>query len=113
MKIKLDMHSFSTRVSLYVLLITGTVFSLAFVIFYHSARSQVQAEAEKYAMSSLENTVLRIDKILHSVEVAVANNAWQSYRYVDQPDSWGIMARGGVDCNPAISGGASACVPDV
>ena len=112
MKIKLDMHSFSTRVSLYVLLITGTVFSLAFVIFYHSARSQVQAEAEKYAMSSLENTVLRIDKILHSVEVAVANNAWQINRYIDQPDSMFIIARRLLESNPAISGSAIAFEPD-
>ena len=53
MNLKSAMHSFSTRVSLYVLLITGTVFGLAFVVFYHSARSQVQAEAEKYAISTL------------------------------------------------------------
>lgn len=112
MNIKSYMHSFSTRVSLYVLLITGTVFSLAFVVFYHSARSQVQAEAEKYAMGSLENTVLRIDEILHSVEVAVANNAWQIDRYIDRPDSMFTIVRRLLESNPAISGSAIAFEPD-
>lgn len=112
MKIKPHIHSFSTRISLYILLITGMVFGLAFVIFYHSARSQVQAEAEKYAMSSLENTVLRIDDILNSVEVAIANNTWQINRYIDQPDSMFCITRRVLESNPIISGSAIAFEPN-
>lgn len=110
MKISLT-RSFSTRISLYILLITGAVFSVAFVIFYHSARRQVQVEAERNATASLENTILRIDDVLHSVEVAVTNNAWQIQRYIDRPDSMYSVACRLLESNPVIAGSAVAFEP--
>lgn len=105
-------HSFSTRVSLHILLIAGIVFSVAFVIFYHSARRQVQADAERHARSSLTNTVLQIDAVLHAVEVAVANNACQVARLVHRPDSLYGVVRQMLAANPLISGSAIAFEPD-
>lgn len=105
-------HSFSTRVSLHILLIAGIVFSVAFVIFYHSARLQVQADAERHARSSLSNTVQQIDNVLHAVEVAVANNAYQVARLIHRPDSLYGIARQMLAANPLISGCAIAFEPD-
>lgn len=105
-------HSFSTRVSLHILLIAGIVFSVAFVIFYHAARRQVQADAERNASSSLNSTVLKIDNVLLSVEVAVANNAGLVARLINKPDSLYSVVRHMLAANPIISGSSIAFEPD-
>lgn len=105
-------HSFSTRVSLHILLIAGIVFSVAFASFYHAARRQVQADAERHARSSLNNTVLQMDNVLHAVEVAVANNACQVARLAHRPDSLYGVVRQMLAANPLISGSAIAFEPD-
>lgn len=105
-------RSFSTRISLYILLITGILFSVAFFIFYQSARRQVQVEAERNVSASLENTILHIDDVLHSVEVAVTNNAWQIDRYIDRPDSMYSVVRRLLEDNPVIMGSAIAFEPN-
>ena len=105
-------HSFSTRVSLHILLIAGIVFSVAFASFYHAARRQVQADAERHARSSLNNTVLQMDNVLDAVEVAVANNACQVARLAHRPDSLYGVVRQMLAANPLISGSAIAFEPD-
>lgn len=111
MKIKLS-HSFSTRLSLNIILITGIVFTVAFVCFYYLSRRQVQIEAEKSAAASLENTVLRIDELLHSVEVAVKNNSGEINRQANNPDSMFRITRRLLETNPFIVGSAIAFEPD-
>ena len=112
MKISSITRSFSTRVSVYILLISGAVFCIAFLVFYNSARRQVQIEAERRAMVSLDNTVLRIDEVLHSVEVALANNAWQVMDNIHRPDSMYGIVRRLLEDNPVIMGSAIAFEPD-
>lgn len=105
-------HSFSTRISLYILLAAGTIFTIAFVIFYHSARNLVQKEAEEHGETSLANTILQIDDVLHAVEVAVHNTAWLIPEQLDEPDSMYVIAQRLLEQNPIISGSAIAFEPD-
>lgn len=105
-------HSFSTRISLYILLAAGTIFLIAFIIFYHSARNLVQKEAEEHGETSLSNTILQIDDVLHSVEVAVRNTAWLIPEHLDEPESMYAIVQRLLEQNPIISGSAIAFEPD-
>lgn len=105
-------HSFSTRISLYILLAAGTIFLVAFIIFYHSARNLVQKEAEGHGETSLSNTILQIDDVLHSVEVAVRNTAWLIPEHLDEPESMYAIVQRLLEQNPIISGSAIAFEPD-
>lgn len=105
-------RSFSTRISIYILLVTGAILCATFLVFYRSARKQVQIEAETRASVSLDNTVLRIDEVLHSVEVALTNNAWQVDRYIHCPDSMFSIAHRLLESNSIIIGSAIAFEPD-
>lgn len=106
------MRSLSARVSMYVLIVTVFVFAAAFLIFYTSARKQVQIEVEHHAAESLNNLVLHIDEVLYAVEVAVQNNSWQVEECMDTPDSlYGILGRF-LESNPVIIGSAVAFEPD-
>lgn len=105
-------RSFSTRISIYILLVTGAILCATFLVFYRSARKKVQIEAETRASVSLDNTVLRIDEVLHSVEVALTNNAWQVDRYIHCPDSMFSIARRLLESNSIIIGSAIAFEPD-
>ena len=105
-------HSFSTRISLYILLAAGTIFLVAFIIFYHSARNLVQKEAEEHGETSLSNTILQIDDVLHSVEVAVRNTAWLIPEHLDEPETMYASVQRLLEQNPIISGSAIAFEPD-
>lgn len=105
-------HSFSTRISLYILLAAGTIFLIAFIIFYHSARNLVQKEAEEHGETSLSNTILQIDDVLHSVEVAVRNTAWLIPEHLDEPETMYAIVQRLLEQNPIISGSAIAFEPD-
>lgn len=105
-------HSFSTRISLYILLAAGTIFLVAFIIFYHSARNLVQKEAEEHGETSLSNTILQIDDVLHSVEVAVRNTAWLIPEHLDEPETMYAIVQRLLEQNPIISGSAIAFEPD-
>lgn len=50
--------------------------------------------------------------MLHSVEVAVANNAWQINRYIDRPDSMYSVVHRLQEDNPVIMGSAIAFEPN-
>ncbi|WP_455668346.1 SpoIIE family protein phosphatase [Phocaeicola sp.] len=112
MKIISIFHSFSTRLSLYIVLITTAVFAATFVAYFHSARTQVRKEAVKHAESVLSNTVLRIDNVLQSVEVAVDNMSWLIPYHLAEPDSMYAVTRRLLENNPIITGSAVAFEPN-
>lgn len=105
-------HSFSARLSLYIILIAMTIFAAAFMFYFYSARMQVKEEAVKHAESALSNTILRIDNVLQSVEVAVNNMAWLIPRKLAEPDSMYAITRQLLENNSIISGSAIAFEPD-
>lgn len=74
-KIKLN-QSISGRLMLRVLIVSATIFSLAFAIFLRISANKMRDEATRHAHSELSNTIHQIDAILHAVEIAVENTAW-------------------------------------
>ena len=54
------LRSFSTRLSLFIFLVSASVFIITFVAYYGSARAEVEEEAAKHAQSTVSNAILKI-----------------------------------------------------
>lgn len=104
-------QSFSARLSFFLILMTSAVFFVAFVAYYQSARTQVKNEAMHQAERALETTILRIDQILQSVEVAVNNMSWMVEKSLETPDSMYVITTQLLKNNPHIVGSAIAFEP--
>ncbi len=111
MKINRLSQSFSARLSLRILLITAALFLVAFSVSTYFSRKLVKEEAEKNAVSVLSNSILRIDKVLESVEVAVNNTGWLVSSLLQYPDSMYGISRKLLENNPIIVGSAVAFEP--
>ncbi len=68
--------NFSSRLSLYVLLMAaGVMVALAFLIALSAVRRITEDAREKAALT-LDNTILKIDKVITEVERSVDNLDW-------------------------------------
>lgn len=78
MKVNLGryIHSFSTKLSFYILLVVALIFVSGFVWNYRASRDYVSAEAVERVQASLDGTVMKIDNVLVSVETAIKSMAW-------------------------------------
>ena len=103
--------SFSLRLSLYILLVTSTIFLLAFWIYFGQARSSVREEAVERAQVKLDNTILQIDKVLGEVEIAVKNMSWLVADKLDYPDYMYALTQQILRSNPHVVGSAIAFEP--
>ena len=104
-------HSFPVRLSCWLIMMTSAVFIVAFIAYYQSAHTQVRNEAVRHAESALETTILRIEQVLQTVEVAVNNTAWNVEEYLDRPDSLYDLTAQLLRNNPYIVGSAIAFEP--
>ena len=104
-------HSFSMRLSLYILLVASSVFLLAFLSFFKQARTSVRVEAVEQAQVKLDNTILQIDKVLGSVEIAVKNLSWLVADKLDYPDYMYELTQQVLRSNPHVVGSAIAFEP--
>lgn len=104
-------QSFPARLSFLLILMTSAVFLIVFIAYYQSARSQVKNEAMHQAERALETTILRIDQVLQSVEVAVNNMSWIVEKRLNVPDSMYELTTQLLENNPYIVGSAIAFEP--
>ena len=104
-------RSFSLRMSLYILLVAGSVFILAFWSYFQQARQTVSEEAVAQAQVKLDNTILQIDKVLNSVEVALENLSWIVADKLDQPDYMYELTEQVLRSNSHVVGSAIAFEP--
>lgn len=104
-------HSFAARIGILFLIATFTVFAVAFLIFYHSAKALVRESAERQAATELSNMVLRIDEVLKSVEEAVNNSSWIIEKYHNDTTKLQEVTVQLLKNNPEISGSAVAFEP--
>lgn len=100
--------SFSARLRVYVVGFTALLFILAFYVFFRFSYGFIRDEAVNRAEALLDNTILRIDRVLDEVETAAANSAWEVETNLDEPDSLYNVVRRFVERNPIISGSAVA-----
>lgn len=109
--IKIFTSSFPLRLSLVVLAMVSVLFALAFLGNSHSARRYVRQESIERAQSALDNTLLRINSVLQSVEITVHNMSWLVSENLDKPEELYQITKHIVESNDFISGSAIAFEP--
>ena len=105
------MHSFSLRLSIYIVSVATVIFIVAFALNFHSARTHVKEETMERAKSELENTVLQIDNVLSSVETAINNLSWLVMENLGNPDYMYTLTEMVLRGNPHVYGSAIAFEP--
>ena len=87
-------ESFSARLRIYVVGFTALLFILAFYVFFRFSYGFIRDEAMHRAEALLDNTILRIDRVLDAVETAAGNSAWEVEAHLDEPDSlYAVISR--------------------
>lgn len=104
-------QSFSLRMSLAVLIVAASVFFVVFGAYFQKARESVYDDAVEQAYAKLDNTVLRIEKALVSVETAVNNISWLVDDNLHSPKYMYELTRQLLQGNPYIVGSAIAFEP--
>ena len=79
--------SFSARLSLWVAVFATIIFLCSQLFASSIARRSVREEAIAGATRVLENTELRLTRILDDVETVADNIEWLAYRHLDSPDT--------------------------
>lgn len=105
-------ESFAAKLSVFVALLASLIFVITYATNFYYSRKAIKEEAEKLAMSELDNTVLRINNILNSVEVSTANIYPFIVCHLSEPDSMFVYARMIVENNPIVNGCSLAFEPD-
>lgn len=73
MKLKINRHSFSVRLSVYILGITLVLFMLSFSIYFKYTSDVITEEAFEKSNYQVENLIEKIDALLSRVELSVDN----------------------------------------
>lgn len=104
-------HSFSTRMSIWVVLIVAVIFMTALGIMFYVSRYAVQDEALQKGRQTLENTALYIDNTLKQVEIAADNMKWHVEQNLQHPDTMFFLSRQILKSNPNLTGCSIAFDP--
>ncbi len=103
--------NFSSRLSLYVLLVAaGVMVAVAFLIAL-SAVMRITEDAREKAALTLDNTILKIEKVITEVERSVDNLDWVVQQHLDDEHFLYEVTRELVTANPNIIGSAVAFEP--
>ena len=113
--LKVDLYfirrKLSVRISLWAILFASIVFIGTLTYIFHETRQTVREEAISHATEILDNTVLRIEKILSRVEMSTAELSWFPQRHLDTPDSMIVYCRRMMERNPDFFGCSVAFEP--
>ena len=104
-------QSLSFRLSLWIVLFAAIIFIGALGYMLRVSREAVREEAISRANQILENTQLRINRILEQVEIASRNATWLPTRHLDAPDSMYVYSRRILENNPDLFGCSIAFEP--
>ena len=104
--------SLSTRLSLLMVLFSAVILVASLGFIFGMSGQAIRQEAISRATKSLENTALRVQDILNSVEVATNNTDWLITRHLDGPDSMFVYSRRILENNPDLNGCSIAFEPD-
>ena len=104
-------NSFSTRLSLYVIIITMVLFTLGMFLVWHSSCDIITKEAKSNAANMLDATIGDIEMILSNVEAATQNSVWVVKEHKDSPEYMYNITEALVKDNPNIVGSTIAFVP--
>ncbi|MBQ4376900.1 MAG: HAMP domain-containing protein, partial [Bacteroidales bacterium] len=105
-------NSLSTKLSLLLVFFTTVILVTALVYLFTVSHNAIRQEAINHATEILENTTLRVNSILNSVELAARNSEWLILRHLDNPDSMFVYSRHIINNNPDLNGCSIAFEPD-
>ena len=111
-KRKIRIGSLSAQLSLFILILTTTLLTTIVFLNYNSSRKLVREESIEHAQDALDNTILRIDKVLSSVEIAVQNISLVVKENIDDPSHMYGVTMNLVQSEEYICGSAVAFEPD-
>lgn len=104
-------YSFSSRLSLYVIVVTAILFIVAMFLVETFSRSIITEGATQNAKNMLDAKVGEIEKILSNVESAVQNSVWVIKENADSADQMYKVTSELVKDNRNIMGSAVAFIP--
>jgi len=104
-------HSFSTRLSFFILLFTTTIFVATFAIFYHFSKRIIEKNEHNESENALKIINLQIEKVLRHVEAVPNNLNWVIASEKILPDAMFSITQNVVRNNPDIYGSAIAFEP--
>jgi sigma-B regulation protein RsbU (phosphoserine phosphatase) len=104
-------QSLSRKLSLWIVLFAALIFIIALGVMFTQSLRTVRLEAYNRATRELENTVLRVNNLLGSVETATDNTDWLVARHLDSPDSMFVYSRSILLNNPYLNGCSIAFEP--
>jgi sigma-B regulation protein RsbU (phosphoserine phosphatase) len=103
--------SFSFRLTVVILIVTAVLFLVSLFTIGRYARQNARTESIQRAELSLNNTILRINSVLQSVEIATHNLAWVISNNVDNPEYMYTITTQMLQSNSFVSGSAVAFEP--
>ncbi len=106
------MKRLDRKLSLWVALFAAVILVASLGFMFGVSRQAIRQEAVNHATEILENTTLRVEKILNQVEVATNNTDWLPSRHLDAPDSMFVYSRRILVNNPNLNGCSIAFEPD-
>jgi sigma-B regulation protein RsbU (phosphoserine phosphatase) len=104
-------QSLSRKLSLWIVLFAALIFIIALGVMFTQSLRTVRNEAYSRATKELENTVLRVNNLLGSVETAAGNTDWLVLRHLDSPDSMFVYSRRILENNLYLNGCSIAFEP--
>lgn len=105
-------RSFSTKLSLWILLMAVPVFCASVGLLFYQSRRMIQREAVERANVMLDASLQRINRYLVNVETASNTYSWLIQRSM-QPDSLMALTERIVHFNPYSDGCAISTEPGV
>lgn len=108
----LQLTSFATRMSIYVLSFTLIVFTLVMILFYSYSRDKITDYAVEHTHGRLQNTATQINSLLSSVETTLNQSAWMIEENLHMPDSLSRVITAVVENNDLIVGSGIAFEPE-
>lgn len=101
-------RSFSTRLSLNILLVVSILFIVALAVVAVSSHILMSQEAHKSAYNILDANIAKVEQTLNSVEINVKNASWMLENQAVTDDFCYDITRNLVEKNPFIVGSAIA-----
>lgn len=105
-------NSFSSRLSLYVIVITAILFIVAMYLVAGRSRTIITNSARQNAKNMLDAKIGDIEKVISNVEAAVQNSVWVIREHRNDPDYMYRVTEELVRDNKNIMGSAVAFQPN-
>lgn len=105
-------HSFSKRLSIYILTLAATLFVITIFVVGAFSRSILIDEAEEKVTNLLDATIGDIESILSNIEAATLNSVWIVKENLDDAEYIATIPEHLVKENPYIIGSTVAFIPN-